>query len=274
MPPRPQADGPRDGSRDEPRNEPRARPLLAFDLDGCLVDSDAAITEAYGRALRAVDVEPPPARELTWVIGPPLSESFGQVLEAAGVPAHARTEWVARAVEVFRARYAVTSRTETALHDGMVEVLEAVAPHARLVVVTSKVAPAARGILEVLDLDRHLEALYAPEEHAPGEPKTETLARAMEELGANPEDGRVVMIGDRRHDIDAGRANGTATVGVTWGSGSPEELEEAGADRSVDTPAERSTVLLEFVRSGSSGPAGRLGPNGLPGSPRRTGPTA
>ncbi len=242
--------GPRDGPRDGRRDASRAGPLLAFDLDGCLVDSDAAITEAYARALRAVDVEPPPARELTWVIGPPLAESFGMVLAAAGGAAHQHAERVARAIEVFRARYAVTSRTDTVIQEGMVEVLETLAPHARLVVVTSKAAPAARGIVEVLELRRYFEALYAPEEQAPGEPKTQTLARAIEELGANAEHGRVVMIGDRRHDIEAGRANGTATVGVTWGSGSPEELEEARADRIVDTPTALSTVLLELVRPG------------------------
>ncbi|MEX2551249.1 MAG: HAD hydrolase-like protein [Nitriliruptoraceae bacterium] len=228
------------------------RPLLAFDLDGCLVDSDAAITEAYGRALRAVGVDPPPAVELTWVIGPPLAESFKIVLDGAGVRSEDRSERVATAVEVFRARYAITSRTETSLHDGMLGVLETVAPHARVVVVTSKAAPAARGIVEVLDLGRYLEALYAPEEHALAEPKTETLARAMEELGASGRLGSVVMIGDRRHDIAAGRANGTATVGVTWGSGSPDELEEAGAEWIVSSPPELAAVLLDLIHAGPS----------------------
>jgi phosphoglycolate phosphatase len=35
----------------------------------------------------------------------------------------------------------------------------------------------------------------------------------------------------------AGQACGTGTVGVTWGAGSREELEAAGADLIVDTPA-------------------------------------
>ncbi len=248
VPPR-GADGSRDGAR--------ARPLLAFDLDGCLVDSDRAITEAYVHALRAVDVQPPPARGLTWVIGPPLAESFGDVLMSAGVPADALPGRVARAVEVYRARYASTSRTDTVLQDGIVEVLEAVTPYARLAVVTSKAAPAARGVVEVLGLDRHFEAVYAPEEHALSESKQETLARALRDLGASTAGTSVVMIGDRRHDIAAGRANGTVTVGVTWGNGSLAELEEAGADRIVTTTAALSATLLELVRAG---PHGRTGP--------------
>jgi phosphoglycolate phosphatase len=37
------------------------------------------------------------------------------------------------------------------------------------------------------------------------------------------------MIGDREHDVLAGRACGTATVGVLWGAGDRAELEAAGA---------------------------------------------
>ena len=35
------------------------------------------------------------------------------------------------------------------------------------------------------------------------------------------------MVGDTKGDVDAGRANGLYTVGVTWGYGSREELVNA-----------------------------------------------
>jgi phosphoglycolate phosphatase len=46
------------------------------------------------------------------------------------------------------------------------------------------------------------------------------------------------MIGDRRFDVLGGRANGMRTIGVTWGFGSRQELEAAGADWIVDVPSE------------------------------------
>ena len=44
------------------------------------------------------------------------------------------------------------------------------------------------------------------------------------------EPARAVMIGDRRDDIEGGKRNNIATIGVLWGYGSLEELQNAGAD--------------------------------------------
>ena len=52
------------------------------------------------------------------------------------------------------------------------------------------------------------------------------------------QDGQVVMIGDRRYDIEGGKACGLQTIGVLYGYGSREEFEAAGADNIVETPEE------------------------------------
>ena len=46
------------------------------------------------------------------------------------------------------------------------------------------------------------------------------------------------MIGDRRYDIEGGKACGLQTIGVLYGYGSREEFETAGADHIVETPDE------------------------------------
>jgi phosphoglycolate phosphatase len=51
------------------------------------------------------------------------------------------------------------------------------------------------------------------------------------------------MVGDRAHDIVAGKRNGIFTVGVAYGYGGREELAAAGADRICDTPADVARVL-------------------------------
>ena len=55
--------------------------------------------------------------------------------------------------------------------------------------------------------------------------KPELLARLLSDMNINPEDA--VMVGDTKGDIDAGKANGVRTIGVTWGYGTREELMEA-----------------------------------------------
>ena len=53
------------------------------------------------------------------------------------------------------------------------------------------------------------------------------------------------MIGDRYHDIKAGKANNIQTVGVLWGYGAQEELIEAGADLIAEEP-EDLNWLFEY----------------------------
>jgi phosphoglycolate phosphatase len=67
------------------------------------------------------------------------------------------------------------------------------------------------------------------------ETKSVTLGRALERLAVD------VMVGDRHHDIDAGRTHGLRTVGVLWGIGDADEL--SGADVLVATPDELVEVL-------------------------------
>jgi phosphoglycolate phosphatase len=49
---------------------------------------------------------------------------------------------------------------------------------------------------------------------------------------------RCVMVGDRRYDIAGAHANGLRSIGVLWGYGTRKELESAGADRLIESPAE------------------------------------
>jgi phosphoglycolate phosphatase len=50
----------------------------------------------------------------------------------------------------------------------------------------------------------------------------------MRALGCAP--SQSLMIGDAIHDIAMGRAAGVRSLGVSWGFGRADELQEAGAD--------------------------------------------
>jgi phosphoglycolate phosphatase-like HAD superfamily hydrolase len=54
---------------------------------------------------------------------------------------------------------------------------------------------------------------------------------------------KAIMIGDRHHDINGGKANSLATIGVLYGFGSLEELNECGADFIAETPAQILEIL-------------------------------
>jgi phosphoglycolate phosphatase len=65
--------------------------------------------------------------------------------------------------------------------------------------------------------------------------KTDLLNYALAE---NPHASSRTMIGDRKHDLIGAVANGIRPVGVSYGYGSSEELNAAGAIGIADSPAE------------------------------------
>ena len=80
------------------------------------------------------------------------------------------------------------------------------------------------------NLDQYLEGVYGCDD---GKSKTELVEELLEVEGLSKLE--TVMIGDRSYDIEAGKKNGVRTIGVLWGYGSRQELEEAGADSIVST---------------------------------------
>ena len=75
-----------------------------------------------------------------------------------------------------------------------------------------------------------------------GKSKTELVEELLEVEGLSKSE--TVMIGDRSCDIEAGKINGVRTIGVLWGYGSRQELEEAGADSIVSTVKKLREVIM------------------------------
>ena len=73
--------------------------------------------------------------------------------------------------------------------------------------------------------------------------KGDVIAHALSLL--QPEDlNSVVMVGDREHDILGAKENGLQAIGVLYGYGSREELEQAGAMAVAETIRDIPSLLL------------------------------
>ncbi|HWT94118.1 MAG TPA: HAD hydrolase-like protein [Solirubrobacteraceae bacterium] len=210
---------------------------VLFDLDGCLVDSRRAITTSTNATLKALGLPERAPEELYRYIGPPTHEAFEDMVGP---------ELVDRAVELYRARAREHAAGESEVFEGipaaMEELRRAGIP---LSVATSKPEPLAVPLLEALELAPYFDAITGSRIDARNEPKRETLGRALDLLPALAEgDGPRVLVGDRRHDVEAAQAHGVRSVGVLWGIGSEEELRTAGADVLVAAPADLPPLLL------------------------------
>lgn len=220
-----------------------------FDLDGCLVDSREPISTAMNAALDELSLPTRDPSELYEYIGPPLLRSFQKILLSLGAdPALAE-----QAVTAYRRTYPDLAVTTTKPVPGIAEVLAELSGRMTLMVVTSKPREYAEPIVRSVGLARYFEAVFGPALEALTEPKSAKLEQALDLSGVGREDRRTraVMIGDREHDILAGKTCGTATIGVTWGIGDRAELAAAGADTIVDRPHE---ILDQGTGSATSMP--------------------
>ena len=90
--------------------EPNRRSALLVDLDGTLTDPAEGIVGCFRLALEALGQNPPPAAELTWIIGPPLRRSFARMLGEMGDPEEA--------LDIYRRRYSTEGLFEAIVYDG------------------------------------------------------------------------------------------------------------------------------------------------------------
>ena len=72
--------------------------------------------------------------------------------------------------------------------------------------------------------------------------KAEVIAYALETAGITDK-SRVVMVGDREHDVVGAKKNGLPCIGAVYGYGSAEELTAAGADALAAKPEDILTYL-------------------------------
>jgi phosphoglycolate phosphatase len=198
---------------------------IFLDLDGCLVDSTLAISNSFDHALRSAGIEPRSPEVTRSFIGPPLGASFNRIVAEEGRD----LALAAVLVERYRERYRAMSAIETTVFAGIPEALAALRREAPIAIVTSKLGRVAERLVDDIGLRAHVEVIYAPQDEHTLEPKMVTLRRALAATGARA--SATVMIGDREHDVLAGHACGTATIGVLWGAGDRAELETAGAHR-------------------------------------------
>lgn len=166
---------------------------------------------------------------LTQGVGPPLRRNFAQLLGPE------RSHLVDAAVCAYRERYGDVGMWEAECYDGIAEALELLRGRGhRLYVATSKPTFYARPIVERFGLAQHFQGVYGSEMDGTRSDKRDLLAHLAAVEGLGP--SRTVMIGDRGPDMRGARANGMRALGVAYGYGSCEELEEAGAEQIVASP--------------------------------------
>lgn len=208
---------------------------LLFDLDGTLTDSTEGILKCLVHAIKQMGFEVP--EDTNIFLGPPIRQSFA---EFCGMNA----EQVDEAVRIFRESYSTTGLFENRVYEGIPGMLERLESGGkRLMVATSKPQVYAVRIFERFGLSQYFEIVGGAELDGTRDYKHEVIEYVLAQAGITDRSS-VLMIGDRRQDVLGAHKTGIECMGILWGYGSVEELNEAGADYIAETPEKAADMLL------------------------------
>ncbi|MBE6847341.1 MAG: HAD family hydrolase [Ruminococcus sp.] len=204
---------------------------ILFDLDGTVTDSAEGILATARYTLAQFDILSPAEEQLRRFIGPPLQDSFREIFGFSEVESR-------RAVEIYRSRYRTDGMFRGQVYAGIPQLLEQLCAMGRtLHIATCKPEPFAVQILEHLGLARYFAYITGAALDDSRRTKGEVIGCALERIGAPPKRD-VVMIGDREHDVLGAKEHHVDCIGVLYGYGTREELEQAGASAIAATPAD------------------------------------
>lgn len=217
---------------------------LLLDLDGTLVDSAPGIIASVTSALTGIGHPVPPADALRGFVGPPMRETFREVVGLDQATAE-------RALLLYRQGYAETGALDSRVYDGVPELLDAVAASGLpMAVATSKVEDQAVRVVEHYGLASRLVTVCGTSDAEGRSTKRDVIRECLRRIRDRGVDvSSPLMIGDRGYDVQSAAAEGVQAVHVLWGYGTPDE--SVGAVATVASPEALARLV---VRSNQARP--------------------
>jgi phosphoglycolate phosphatase len=215
---------------------------VLLDLDGTLIDSQPGILASCLAALRALGHRPDETLDVEQSIGAPLEELMQTLLRSYG------DHRVTDAVAAYRRHYGESGFRGSVPYPGIGKSLAAMKRTGlRIYLATSKREIFATRILDHLKFATCFDGIYGSVPSGKLDHKPELLAHILSRHSLSP--SRSLMVGDRRHDIFGAHAVGMRGLGVLWGYGTRDELEIAGADQLVESPADLACAVLSMINA-------------------------
>ena len=222
---------------------------VAFDLDGTLVDSAPGLTAAVDNALYALEL--PMAGEervVTWIgngadvlIQRALTwarQERAALRASQGKPSvdhddipQAEQQTILR--KLFDRYYGEVAEEGSFLFPAVADTLGAL--HAKglpLALVTNKPTPFVAPILASLDIAKYFTVVIGGDDVKNKKPHPEPLLMVAEKLGLAP--AELLFVGDSRNDIQAAKAAGCRSIGLTYGYNYGEPISQSEPDYIFD----------------------------------------
>lgn len=209
---------------------------ILFDLDGTLTNPALGITNSIIYALKAFNIEVRNRKDLYVFIGPPLHQSF---MDFCNFTAQQADE----AVEKYREYFSVKGLFENDPYTGIVQTLAYLKEKGyKIGLATPKPEIYAKQILEKFEMAPYFDVIKGSRLNDKTENKTRIMKEAMDFFN-DSDFSQFIMVGDRKFDIEGAHTNMIESIGVTYGYGSKEELEEANSTYIVNSVEELKNLF-------------------------------
>ena len=203
---------------------------VLFDLDGTLTNSEGGIKRCINYAMKMIGKPLLSDEVLNSMIGPPFVVS----MKAIGLT----EDETAKAIAHYRSQYAVDGWNDNVVYDGIKEMLYSLQSKGlKLSLATSKPMRFAEKIMDYFDMTKYFVFLGAADTDNKRGSKIEVIEYVFQNLEITDR-SKVLMIGDRKYDVEGANLAGIDCGGVLWGFGDREELTNAGAKYIFEKPSD------------------------------------
>lgn len=197
------------------------KPVIMFDLDGTLFDTERAIIEAFHAAFSSLNYPHlPTPKDIKATIGLPLEKAFSILV---GQPKNSGA--VTQLCQEYQQQFKLTllPKAESLLFPGVISGLAKLKQqNYSLSVTTNKFARSANSLLEAAGIAHFFDIVVCADEVTAKKPAPESGNKILSYYGVTPTDA--LMVGDTTHDILMANNLGSDTIAVNYGIHSEHEL--------------------------------------------------
>lgn len=213
---------------------PKTKPVILFDFDGTIMDTQDVIFESYKHVFK----KHKPDFELTddilySFLGPTLWDSFGQYFEK---------DRIDDLVSEYREINMSLHDTLVKPMDHVIEVLDTLKSQGyKMGIVSSKLYEPIITALKMFDMEDYFEVIYGMDNYDKVKPDPDGILKAMDAMFYDR--SSFIYIGDSKTDIEAGKNAGAFTIGTVFDKNREQEIIDANPNVIIDDWRELLEVL-------------------------------
>ncbi|GGA63805.1 phosphoglycolate phosphatase [Neiella marina] len=208
---------------------------IAFDLDGTLLDSAPDLAAAVNAMLTAMGADPVAEIQVRHWVGNGMPVLVQRAMQHIG----ADKSLFEQAFSLFTQAYADDPTSRSTLYPGVAEALVQLHElRIPMAIITNKAARFLPAILSGFAIDGYFSQVIGGDSLPEKKPHPMPLQHVCQHWHIEPR--QLLMVGDSKNDIEAGKAAGCMTLGLTYGYNYGEHIGLSNPDQVADN-------LLELV---------------------------